>query len=68
MQRVALLLTHAYKQCTILTQKTSWASVSVPMIGVVQLHRKPLSVAEHARYVSPTWRLLAVCQVRCPAV
>src|SRR5215208_622924 len=30
-QRIALLLTHPHRRCTILAQKSSWASVNAPM-------------------------------------
>ena len=42
LQRVALLLTHPDQQCTTLAQKSSWANVAARMVGMVQLHCKPL--------------------------
>ncbi len=42
LQRVALLLTHPDHQCTTLAQKSSWANVAARMVGMVQLHCKPL--------------------------
>jgi hypothetical protein len=43
LQRVALLLTYPHRRCTTLAQKSSsWASVDAAMVGMVQLHSKPL--------------------------
>ena len=43
MRRVALLLTRSHRRCTILAQKSSsWVSVDAPLLGMVQLHCKPL--------------------------
>src|SRR5215216_1032109 len=43
LQRVALLLPHPHRGCTIVARKSSsWASVFAPMVVVVQLHCKPL--------------------------
>ena len=42
LQRVALLLTHPYRRCTILAQKSSWTSVDAHTVEMVQLHCKPL--------------------------
>ncbi len=43
LQRVALLLTRSHWRCTILAQKcSSWVSVDAPLLGMVQLHCKPL--------------------------
>jgi hypothetical protein len=35
-------LTHPDQQCTTLAQKSSWANVAARMVGMVQLHCKPL--------------------------
>lgn len=42
LQQVALLLTHAHRRPTIFAWKSSWTSVDAPMVGMVQLHCKPL--------------------------
>jgi hypothetical protein len=43
LQQVALLLTHAHRRPTIFARKSSWTSVDAPMVGMVQLHCKPLN-------------------------
>ena len=42
LQRVALLLSHPYRRCTILAQGSSRANIGAPLVDMVQLQCKPL--------------------------
>jgi hypothetical protein len=37
------VIDHPHRRCTVLAQKSSWASVDTPMVGLVQLACKPLA-------------------------